>query len=227
MNYRKPELQERLAAAYALGTLRGRARQRFERLMVADAALRRTVAEWEARLAPLNEAVEPVQPPRSIWRRISAQVRAMRPAPSPWSWHGLALWRALAGGMATAALVLVAVNVQLANRPPEVQYVAVLQDKSSQVAMVVSAVDVTGKLRVLPVSSTTPSDRDLELWALPEGGKPQSLGVVGSTAKTELTATAQRIANVPALAISLEPKGGSRTGQPTGPVLYSGKLLAM
>ena len=32
------------------------------------------------------------------------------------------------------------------------------------------------------------------------------------------------LANVPALAVSLEPAGGSPTGAPTGPVLYTGKV---
>ncbi|SMC29849.1 Anti-sigma-K factor RskA [Andreprevotia lacus DSM 23236] len=227
MNYRKPELQEKLAAAYVLGTLRGPARQRFERLMVADAAIRRSVAEWETRLAPLNEAVQPVHPPRKVWRNIKARLRALRPAPSPWSWQGLALWRTLAGGLATAAIVLAVISVQLANQPVQVQYVAVLQDPAAKVAMVVSAAGIDGKLRVQSMQGGVPSDRDLELWALPEGGKPQSLGVVGHRTRAELAATARRLANVPALAISLEPKGGSPTGQPTGPVLYSGKLLAM
>lgn len=227
MNYRKPELQEKLASAYVLGTLRGRARQRFERLMVADAALRRAVAEWETRLAPLNEAVAPVTPRRQVWRSISAQLRTLRPAPSPWGWHGLAFWRVLAGGMATAAVVLAVVSVQLARQPVRVQYVAVLQDPAAKVAMVVSAAGDDGKLRVHALQDGIPSDRDLELWALPAGGKPQSLGLVGHRGSAELAATARRLANVPALAISLEPKGGSPTGQPTGPVLYSGKLLAM
>jgi anti-sigma-K factor RskA len=31
--------------------------------------------------------------------------------------------------------------------------------------------------------------------------------------------------DVPLLAVSLEPRGGSRTGSPTGPVLYSGPCV--
>ena len=36
-----------------------------------------------------------------------------------------------------------------------------------------------------------------------------------------------RLPNIPALAVSLEPAGGSPTGLPTGPVLYSGKIERM
>ena len=43
MNYGDPTLRDHLAAEYALGTLRGRARRRFERLMAEDAGLRALV----------------------------------------------------------------------------------------------------------------------------------------------------------------------------------------
>ena len=39
MNYTDPELRERLAADYALGTLRDPARKRFERLLADDPGL--------------------------------------------------------------------------------------------------------------------------------------------------------------------------------------------
>ncbi|MCD6061837.1 MAG: hypothetical protein K0S16_2148 [Moraxellaceae bacterium] len=74
-----------------------------------------------------------------------------------------------------------------------------------------------------------PADRDLELWAIPEGGAPQSLGVIrrseATKAEVALGAEAQaRLAGGKVLAISLEPAGGSPTGAPTGPVLYTGRL---
>jgi anti-sigma-K factor RskA len=73
-------------------------------------------------------------------------------------------------------------------------------------------------------------DRALELWMLPDGGNPRSLGVVPivtppGIARVELPATAdQALQSIPALAVSLEPAGGSPTGQPTGPVLYTGPV---
>jgi len=35
----------------------------------------------------------------------------------------------------------------------------------------------------------------------------------------------QSLGDVPTLAVSLEPQGGSPTGQPTGPVLYTGPCV--
>jgi anti-sigma-K factor RskA len=54
--YANPELRDRLAAEFVLGTLRGRARARFQSLMRYDPALREAVAFWEARLTPLATA---------------------------------------------------------------------------------------------------------------------------------------------------------------------------
>ena len=75
MKYRnKPELIERLAAEYVLGTLAGGARRRFAAWMVQDAALRRAVAQWETRLIPMAAAVRETAPPKSLWPAIAAQV---------------------------------------------------------------------------------------------------------------------------------------------------------
>jgi len=68
MNYDRPELRDRLAAAYALGTLRGAARRRLERLMSSDATLAAAVEDWQRRLNPLVEALPPVDPPGPLAR---------------------------------------------------------------------------------------------------------------------------------------------------------------
>ena len=75
---RNPQLLERLAAEFALGTLRGRARQRFRRWIGEDAGIADTVQDWELRLAPLAAAVAPVQPPARVWRAIEERIGTAR-----------------------------------------------------------------------------------------------------------------------------------------------------
>lgn len=221
----KPELQERLAAEYALGTLRGAARARFRRWMDEDAALSRTVSEWEARLAPMAGAVEPVEPPRRVWKAIQARVGTGAPK-APW-WRGLGL---VASGALAAVLVMTVLLPVLQRSPVQGTYVALLSDpKTQRPVLFVSAGRQDQELRVRTLDpSIHVSDASLELWALPRGGKPRSLGLLAAGDRTvvRLAAVADlSLGNAPVLAVSLEPKGGSPTGLPTGPVLYSGPCV--
>lgn len=233
MNYRnKPALQERLAAEFALGTLRGPARARFRRWMREDAALARMVAEWEQRLAPMGAAIAPVKPPRRVWEEIQARLGpAARAAGSRAGERG-GFWRAfglLATG-AAAALVFMTVLLPSQKAADGGEYVALLSDpKTQKPVLLVSAgrSDATLKVKTLD-PSIHPQDASLEIWALPKDGKPRSLGLVPQRAlgTVQLAALADKtLSDVPALAISLEPRGGSPTGAPTGPVLYSGPCL--
>jgi len=223
----KPELRERLAAEYALGTLRGRARERLKRWMRDDAELAREVAKWEARLAPLAQAVAPVAPPARVWNALQTRLEGARDAGHKLSFS---VWKALGWMASGAAAALIAVAILLPSREPaHAAYVAVLSDPKTTRAVLVATAGQADK--VLRVNTLDPSiqvsGRSLELWALPRDGKPKSLGVIGAErAALRLDAPADKaLGNVPALAISLEPPGGSPTGQPTGPVLYSGPCV--
>lgn len=70
-------------------------------------------------------------------------------------------------------------------------------------------------------------DRSLQLWLIPPGEKPQSLGLIATSASQQVSIRPVQLASLPTLAISLEPRGGSPTGQPTGPVLFSGKVIQL
>jgi anti-sigma-K factor RskA len=218
----KPELRERLAAEFALGTLRGRARERMRRWLREDPELAREVERWEARFAPLAEALPPVAPPARLWSKIEQRLSFTKP---------FSLWKALGLLASGAAAALLAVAVLL---PPDRDglppaYIAVLSDpKTSQAVLVATAERREAVLRVTTLDPAIHvAGRSLELWALPRGGQPKSLGVVAG-GKTELKLVAvadQSLGDVPALAVSLEPPGGSPTGQPTGPVLYTGPCV--
>jgi len=214
MKYRgKTELLDRLAAEYVLGTLRGRARQRFEGWMRDDAALRRTVHEWEERLAPLAEAVAPVRPPRRLWRNIEARIDAMQSsAPAnagrrtPAGWRGsLAFWRnwGLASAGLASALVLamafwvpqrmheaidqaVAEALREEGRRMQPSYIAVLEDAKGNVTFVAYAARTSDELWIKDIGLERLSGgRRYELWGLSgrDGVQPRSLGLVPMSEK--------------------------------------------
>jgi len=231
MNYRTPERADALAAQYVLGTMSPRARTRFAKLAAADHVLGNAVREWELRLSPFAESVPPVAPPAEVWPRIVARIergRAPVRAPAASLWANLGLWRGLTlAGFATA----LALSVVLLSPPverPEQNLVAVLAGPDTKPVLIASAERGGRTLLIKPIAPLAiAADKALELWALPEGGTPRSLGLISPSGLVRV-ALPQRadtaLARVPALAVSLEPSGGSTTGLPTGPVLYSGPI---
>lgn len=236
-----------LSAAHALGTLRGGARRRFEALAREQPAVRASALLWRERLAGFVELAPAVEPPAAVWTRIRnlvdadlqesrlAQQRAAPPVQAPpartagW-WGSLVLWRgASAAGLAATVLAGV-IGLQFwqqAREAQQVKYVAVLNDDRSAASMLVTFDAKHRQLTLQRVGNyQVASDRSLQLWALPPGRTPQSLGVVDSPAGMHLAANAQMLQQAPALAISLEPKGGVPGDRgPTGPVLFHGALI--
>ncbi len=80
-----------------------------------------------------------------------------------------------------------------------------------------------------PLTSPAAPDKSYELWLInAKLGDPRSLGVISAplTVSQNLRGYDPQVIETSAVAISLEPKGGSPTGKVTGPVLYSGPLLS-
>ncbi|SDE94891.1 Anti-sigma-K factor RskA [Massilia sp. PDC64] len=220
-------LRDRLAAEYALGTLRGGARRRFETWLRDDRQLRAAVADWQGRLAALAELQPQVTPPTRVWDAIERRLAPAVVAPWWQFWRSSAArpWGVLALAAGAGALVLA---VRLAGPPvaaPRPQQIAALSDAQSQTVMVVTADTRHGRLRVRVAEDVhVPADRTLQLWAITRAGKPRSLGILPDNRSTDLALDARATApDVALLAISLEPKGGSPDPNgPTGPVLYKG-----
>ena len=240
-----PELLELLAASHALGTLRGGARRRFEAMARESATVRAAALIWQGRLASMTELQPSIVPDTAVWTRIRnlieaeqadqalARQRAAPPAalPAQDGWlRSLALWRSasLAGALATVIAVVVGLDLQKQlETAPTVQYVAVLADDKATASMLVTFDPKNRQLVLQRVGNYQPgADKSLQLWALPPGAAPRSLGVLGDAPALKLTASEADVRAVPALAISLEPKGGvpSERG-PTGPVLFHGPLI--
>jgi anti-sigma-K factor RskA len=228
MDYSRRPLADRLAAEYVLGTLRGRARRRFEALLPAHPALREAVAQWQQRLLPLSASVTPVQPSPAVWRGIETRLFGARQPPgAPTLWQRLSLWRTLTGLATAATIAMFMVSSRVP--PPQAPIVVVLQanPEAAQAlnASFVASVSADGRALVLrPIGELALAPgRALELWAVPPQGAPRSLGLVKQDAATILL-RAQLLRDTAALAVSLEPAGGSPTGAPSGPVVSVGKL---
>jgi anti-sigma-K factor RskA len=230
MNYLEPERLDALAAQYVLGTLSRAARDRVARLARDNEPVAAALRAWENRLLPLAESLPPVAPPERVWPAILGRIRGQRESVSIWA--NLGLWRGLTlAGFATAMALAV---VLLTPRPetPVETLVAVLAGQDARPALVASANRLGRTLTVKAIAPVQAvADRVLQLWALPEQGNPRSLGLIPATGagssvvRLDLAApVGLALQNVPALAVSLEPQGGSPTGLPTGPVLYSGPI---
>jgi anti-sigma-K factor RskA len=230
MDYGRDTLAERLAAEYSLGTLRGGARRRFEALLPAHPALQSATTRWQQRLAPLTGPVAPVDVPEQVWRRIETRLFGAPVNPPRW-WQRLGLWRATTAmsGAMVLGLSLLAVNLRIQQSTDPSPLVIVLA-ASAEVAQgqhvsFVAGVSADGRAIVVkPLQGISLEARKvLELWAIPAQGAPRSLGLLTAegTAKVLRSALLQDTA---ALAISVEPTGGSPTGAPTGPVVSVGQL---
>ncbi len=229
MDYGKSDLAQALAAEYVLGTLRGAARRRFEALLPAHVELRRATAAWQERMLPLTAALDPVEPPGEVWRRISDRLDR-RKSIAAGAWQRLSFWRGFA---ALASVAAIGLAVLLANpRPAAPPIVVVLAPTAAAAsatpgAAIVASISGDGATVVtrpiVPVAAQP--DRALELWAVPSGGgSPRSLGVLPTGAGGTLALRGKVLAGVDTLAVSVEPPGGSPTGQPTGPIVYAGKF---
>jgi anti-sigma-K factor RskA len=230
-----PEEREPLAAALALGVLSGPALAAAERLEASDAVFRAQVEDWRRRLAPLALAIAPVTPPSALWTLIEARlpgagVAGEAPRLVEQLRRRLRLWRTAAAGFAVAAValaVLVAVPGLLRPPPPQ-RFVAVLGEGAQSPQFLVTVDLEQQQVSIMPVAEIGQPQGDFELWLIAGQDAPQSLGLVSPSdgRRLALGALAQpALLAGGLLAISLEPAGGSPTGAPTGPVLWSGKLL--
>ena len=227
MDYSRPNLADRLAAEYVLGTLRGPARRRFESLLIAHPTLRDAVSAWQARLEPLSTGIPEVPPPDRVWARIESELFAdpVRVA-TPW-WQRLGPWRAFSGLVTTALVGLLVVGLPREPSPPPMIIVLAANPEAAQALQARFVASVSGDgtalvLRPLDAVSLEPG-RALELWSVPAQGAPRSLGLVQASGATTLV-KGSALSNTAALAVSLEPAGGSPTGSPTGPIVSMGKL---
>ena len=219
------------AGEYVLGTLDPQERDTFERALSRDARLRATVEAWERRLSPLARNVPPAEPPADLFEKIERQLtqkeygqihRLQRLDRSRGFWRSLAIG---AGSLAAALALDIAVPRVMPTR--DAGFLSVV-DRGGALPPLIVRVDVERReIAIQTVAADAPADRSLELWLVRDGQSPRSLGVMDAAITSRaLPEDIDRRALASALfAVSVEPPGGSPTGGPTGPVVYTGKLI--
>lgn len=230
---------EAFAGEYVLGLLTGEELAQARERLASDLAFAAEVARWQGRLAPLHAESGSIEPPADLWDKLEARlghpaandnVAAFR--------RRLLVWKSIAGGMtaiaASLALLLmfeprasVAPVAPQGQQTAPVPMVAMLGKQGSM--KVVASWNPSARQLVLavPGDMSTDPDHSNELWVIPAGGKPKSLGTMPKSKQMHMqlaNALATLLQQGATIAISVEPRGGSPTGAPTGPVVASGSL---
>lgn len=225
MKYQQQELLDALAVDFILGAMRGAARRRFQQLMMAKPAVRETVWRWEQHLNPMAEGLPPTLPDPVVWQRIQQRLGWITPVVKPSKSGSRPVWL----GLALAASVLLAVVLlkPMLSSVPQ-QDIAVIQSSDAKAWWLISKAQQKLTVKATPAVAAETAN-DYELWMLPANGQaPISLGLLPQQGQRELSwpQAAEGLA-VAALAVSLEPRGGSVTGAPTGPVLFTAEVITL
>lgn len=221
-------MQDALAAEYVTGALTGAARRRYEKLERSLPSMARKRQAWERRLSPLSESLTPVQPSPAVHRRLARSIAGASGAAAPGWLQRLGFWRGLTAVFATALLAL---GTLYSLQQPGTVYVAVIGATPAEPQWFLRADFAAGELRVQALADIEIApDKSYQLWMLPGGGAdPVSLGLLPLRDERVVNpgqASMQILRASGAVAVSLEPAGGSPEPVPTGPVVYVAALIS-
>jgi anti-sigma-K factor RskA len=180
-----------------------------------------------------------------VGAREAARPRSVPPVPARASrglFDNLAFWRGWAIGVTAVAALAVVVAVRsllpsTSTQPsaptvaqqaaPAVSHVAVLNNQDSHPVMLVAWDETHSTMTLQPLGKVdVPAGKAMELWGIPASGHPVALGMLPDSASGKLTAGQQKPESYAALAVSIEAPGGSpNPNAPSGPVVFSGKLV--
>jgi len=224
-------------AEYVLGVLDADARAAVAHEVATTDEAATAVALWQRRLMPLADTIVEVTPAPYVWARIHDALQLDAPArvqPSRKGlWENLQLWHWLGiGASVVAAALLVVVSLpHLAPNPAAVSagYMASTIQQDNGVTGWTATMDLQhARMVVVPAAPVTfAQGRAPELWLIPQGQKPIAVGMIARDKPTTLTLDPTLLAQLgptAALAVSVEPLGGSPTGQPTGAVIAKGAI---
>ena len=226
MNYLLPERLDRLAREYVLGTLTGRARRRFERLLKQAPVAMLAVGAWQERFTVLAAGVPPLQPRDRVWQGLEQRLFKSAPAakmskagPLQWLWNLLS-GRALAGALAGVLLCVVVLRLQPGLVGLETQsealpasYVGLLVDAAGKPTLLANSRRHGRQLTIKVLQPVTvPEGKVAQLWALPSNGAAFPVAMLPplpapkESVTLRLPDTSEKLfSNVPRLAVTFEP----------------------
>jgi anti-sigma-K factor RskA len=235
------------AGLYVLGVLDAAEMQEVRRDAVRDSALSAAIEAWERRLTPLTALAGETTPPSELWDAVTASLDGALPgaaAPQPRRQPGgrdarrgpgaraVAAWRATAlGAMAVAAglagLLVWRIEAPVQPAAPRLtpRFAMILPLQQTPGGWLVE-VQPDGRIRAVAQGNVShAADRDFELWALADHAtRPVPLGLLPVGAGSADLPPGNLPKQNFKLLVSLEPKGGSPTGLPTGPVMFGGDV---
>ncbi len=248
--FRSPELLDRLAAEYTLGTLAGGARRRFETVMQQQPDVARAAARWAARLLPMDARMEAAPASQALWARIEERAFGAAAPAASGRQHGTGGsvgaaakarqgWRRWLSPVPAAALSLgVALGLGLPlmqhslrdqssiTQLPE-SYVGVLATATGQPGLIVSSLRRGNRVDLKVLNRVpVPAGHTLVLWTIDAKGIAMPVTAltlpVGSFGGLDLEQPAEAVfARAQELALSVELPGALPTA-PSGPFVYRG-----
>jgi anti-sigma-K factor RskA len=249
MNYLLTERLDLLARAYAVGTLAGPARRRFERVVRVEPAAAAAVNQWLQRLSVFELGAVPMQPPESTWRKLEqrlfptarhAATSTTAPSKGALGWvSALLSGRTLGGALAGALLSVVLLRNQpsLVGMEPYVDalpasYVGLLLDQAGKPTLLASSrrqgLQLTVKM-LQPLS--IPAGQVAQLWALPkDGGAPFPVGTVPENGSAQITLpqpSEKLFSTVPQLGVSVESAPAKAGAKPSGEFVLKGHCVKL
>jgi anti-sigma-K factor RskA len=221
-----PEERAALAAELALGLLDGTEHAAALRLTLSDANFAAEVEDWRTRLAPMLDDIGSHAPPAHLWPVIEARIAA---GAQDSVVRSLRLWRSMAiASTAIAASLALFLVLTPAQQPSSPVAIAQLSDAGGAAQMAIAYDGTAGTLRLARVTLDA-GGKSPELWVIPAGGPPQSLGLIrpdsGTLAVPETLRGLMR--DGATLAITMEDGASAPHAAPSGPPVLSGKISAI
>ncbi|NWK96451.1 hypothetical protein DM806_12425 [Sphingobium lactosutens] len=223
------EERDALAAELALGVLAGAERTAALRLRLSDPAFARLVQDWETRLAPLHGAWYDVAPHDAVWDAVAARIAD----PTVRLRARLSRWRAgalMSGAVATVLAIMLVMRQPVLESVPAPTAVAQMAGKADGPVVVARYDPQAADIRLRIVAAVPATRLVPELWVIPDGGAPVSLGLIPreGQALVPLSAEQRRLLIEGAtLAITMEPQHGAPHPAPSSAPIASGKILLL